>query len=1306
MDHPVSATEDVAGGHRAATTGDMVGRLRAATTDDGQSDPIAHLLRDLRTTPAGLSGREAARRLEVHGPNEVARRGGRRWPRELAGQFTQPLALLLAAAAVLAWISGTPRLGIAIIVVILLNAGFAFVQEMQAERAVEALAAFMPERARVRRDGVRLEIDARELVPGDVLLIDEGESVCADARLLAGTLEVDMSTLTGESVPVTRFAGRADAGTPLLEASNAVFSGTVCTGGEAAAVVTATGMRTEIGRIAALTERTGSDSSPLERQILRVTRLIAFVAIGGGIAFLPIGLAAGLSVSLATSFAIGLLVANVPEGLLPTITLALAVGVRDMAKHGALVKRLSAVETLGSTGVICTDKTGTLTENRMQVTAAWTPDGETVIEPNASGTAGRQLPAELGPLGRIAAACNNADLHGADGKPEGDPTEIALLELATACGADVTLASREQHRRALFRFDPRLKLMTTVDDAEGHLAVATKGAPEDVLALATAIRQGQRQRPITDADRAEVARVMTGYAEHGLRVLALACRILPAGDAVPGDRTDAERDLCLYGLAAMFDPPRPEVAAAIGRAHQAGIRVHVVTGDYGQTAAAIARRVGIGVGGLRVVSGTELDAMSERDLDDLLNSGSEIVFARSSPEAKLRIADALRALGEVVAMTGDGVNDAPALRRADIGVAMGRSGTAVAREAATMVLTDDNFATITAAVESGRLVYDNVRKFIQYIFTHAVPEVVPFLVFALAGGAVPLPLTVMQILAIDLGTDILPALALSREPAEPGLMDRPPRRPGESVITRAMLARSWGFLGVISATLVMVGFFLTLRHAGWHPGLATGPGSALSHAYQQATTVAWLGIVACQIGTAFAVRTDRASLRSVGLFSNPYLLGGVAFEIIFAATLVYLPALHGLFGTAALSPGQLVTVAPFPVIVWGADEIRRLIVRRRSHEPTLSHPAGSLSTPGALSPPPGPATRAARVLRVTYCRGRYQALRPVRCRVLAAARARAVLLGTLPRRLEPRERERPGGRAEPAAVVDQRYERGHRAAAAAACQGPLARVRGGWRGGVVGDHRRRHHAASSPRGLRPGDGKAAGLRARHDRGNARRAAVRAQPDGPGHRSRRLHQRNSRPAGRGGLRRQPDDGLDLAVAARPGAHPADAARPGVGDDQVRGVPEAPGRPHHRRDLRPADEVPQHGRRERGLAGESRNDLIGRWLEARRAADRPPTGRHRAAYAGRESASPPGGALVTVVWPGRERAPGRARRRKQGEEAEDDGRTERPARRPGPRASLRAAAADHAGRRAAAHPARPGPDAGRRGAARQGIDAVPV
>jgi calcium-translocating P-type ATPase len=731
-------------------------------------------------------------------------------------------------------------------------------------------------------------------------------------------------------VPVTRSAGAVDGTVPLLEAMDVVFSGAECTGGEAQALVTATGMGTELGRIAALSQRVGRDESPLERQVKRAAWLIAMVAVGAGIAFLPIGLAAGLSVGAAVSFAIGLLVANVPEGLLPTITLALAVGVREMARRGALVKRLSAVETLGSTSVICTDKTGTLTQNRMRVTTVWTPGDD-------------EESAAL--LAEVASSCNTADLRvpssgtsAAGSAPSGDPTEVALLEMAASRGADVTLPGREARRRRLFRFDPRLKLMSTVDEASGCLVVSVKGAPETVMARVTRIRNGVDEAPVTSADRALVREVMEGYGRQGLRVLAFARRVLEPGAAVPAAREDAERDLCLIGLAALQDPPRAEVPAAIARVHRAGIRVHVVTGDNGLTAAAIARQAGIGTGpgGMRVVSGAELDAMSEPALDTLLGSGAEVVFARSSPEAKLRIADALRAMGEVVAMTGDGVNDAPALRRADIGVAMGRSGTDVAREAATMVLTDDNFATIAAAVEAGRRVYDNVRKFICYIFTHAVPEVLPFVIFALSGGAVPLPLTVMEILAIDLGTDTLPALALSREPAEPGLMDRPPRGRTQGVISRGMLARSWGFLGLISATLVMAGFFLTLRHAGWQPGAATGPGTPLNLSYRQATTVAWLGIVACQVGTAFAVRTDRASLRQVGVFSNKPLLAAIAVALAFAALVVYLPAMHRFFGTAALSGGQLATVAPFPFIVWGADEIRRWLIRHRSRHVSSS----------------------------------------------------------------------------------------------------------------------------------------------------------------------------------------------------------------------------------------------------------------------------------------------------------------------------------------------------------------------------------
>jgi magnesium-transporting ATPase (P-type) len=825
-------------------------------------EPLEQLFRDLRVSAAGLSSREAARRLEVSGPNELVRRGGRRWPGELARQFTHPLAMLLAAAAALAWASGTPRLAVAIVAVILLNASFSFAQELQAERAVEALAAFLPERARVLRDGSRQDIEARLLVPGDVLLIEEGERICADARLMTGTVEVDMSTLTGESVPVIRSAETMDGRVPLLQARDLVFSGSECTGGEARAVVTATGMGTELGRIAALSQRAGREESPLEHQVKRVAWLIAFVAVGAGLAFLPIGLGAGLSLAAAISFAIGLLVANVPEGLLPTITLALAVGVREMARRGALVKRLSAVETLGSTSVICTDKTGTLTQNRMHVTRAWTPDGETSADGAGWDGAGIRVLAE------VAFACSTADLAGT-GAAAGDPTELALLELAAGCGLDVSAARRDALRRRLFRFDPRIKLMTTVDEQDGGVVAHTKGAPEEVLARARRIRRAGDEAAITAADRDAAGRVMDGYAQQGLRVLAFARRTLPAGAPVPDRREDVERDLCLIGMVAMLDPPRSEVPAAIRQVHRAGLRVHVVTGDNGLTAAAIARRIGIG-------------------------------------------------------------GDAPALRRADIGVAMGRSGTDVAREAATMVLTDDNFATIAAAVEAGRRVYDNVRKFICYIFTHAVPEVVPFLIFALAGGAVPLPLTVMQILAIDLGTDTLPALALSREPAEPGLMDRPPRPRRQGVISAGMLARAWGFLGLISAILVMAGFFVVLWQAGWHPGAATGPGTPLNHGYRQATTVAWLGIVACQVGTAFAVRTDHASLRQVGLFSNKLLLAGIGVALAFAAAVVYVPALNGFFGTAPLSAGQLAIVAPFPVIVWGADEIRRALIRRRA----------------------------------------------------------------------------------------------------------------------------------------------------------------------------------------------------------------------------------------------------------------------------------------------------------------------------------------------------------------------------------------
>ncbi len=871
-------------------------------------EDLQRLLRDLKTTDTGLSTAEARRRLIQYGPNLLTQAHRATWPAALGRQLVHPLALLLWLAAGLAWVSGTPVLALAIIAVVLLNAGLAFWQEQQAERSVEALAAYLPDQTDVLREGHLRRIDATEVVPGDVLLVQEGARIPADARLLTGAVEVDMSALTGESVPVVRLAGACDPTVRLLHAEDTVFRGTTCTSGAGRAVVFGTGTGTEIGRIASLSHGVDRPVSPLERQVRVVAWLIAGVAVAVGLAFLPLGLFAGLSLGAALTFAVGLLVANVPEGLLPTITLALAVGVKDLARSGAVVKRLSAVETLGSTGVICTDKTGTLTANRMSVEALWTP-AEGRVDVAAAGP--QELAARAG-LATTLELCTEATL---DGAGSGDPTEVALLQFARTLRGATGTAAVSGERVAVHRFDPRLRRMSTVHRVGGLLVVDTKGAPESVLGLCG---------PVSS----EVSAAVQELAGQGLRVLALAGRVLEPGEGTT--RPEVERELRFGGLVGLLDPPRDSVAPAVTLCHRAGLRIHVITGDNPLTAASVARSVGIGRPGSPVVTGEALAALTDAQLSQLLASGEEVVFARATPEDKLRIADLLSRAGEVIAMTGDGVNDAPALRRADIGVAMGRSGTDVAREAATMVLTDDDFATIVKAVQAGRQVYDNVRKFILYIFAHAVPEVVPFLVFALSGGAVPLPLTVLQILAIDLGTETLPALALGREPAEPGLMDRPPRRRGENVITGRMLARAWGILGPLSALLVMTAFFSVLLRAGWRPGDPTGAGTVLHEAYVRATTATFAGIVACQVGVAFAARTERVALARIGLGSNRLLLGGIAFELVFTAALVELTPLQGLFGTTGLDWATLALLSTFPFLVWSADELFRWAGRRRA----------------------------------------------------------------------------------------------------------------------------------------------------------------------------------------------------------------------------------------------------------------------------------------------------------------------------------------------------------------------------------------
>jgi calcium-translocating P-type ATPase len=866
----------------------------------------------------GLSSREAGRRLTTYGRNELVRRGGSRLPAEVLAQLTHPLALLLWAAAALSAVTSATTLAVVIVAVIALNAGFAVLQERQAERAVEALRAYLPPRVTVVRDGRRASIDAALVVPGDLVVIGEGDRLSADARLVDGAVELDLSSLTGESLPVLREAGSASEVSD-LERRDLVFSGTACVGGEGEAIVTATGMHTQLGRIAALSQRVEREQSPLERQVKRVAWLIALVAVVVGVAFVPIGVLAGLGMRGAAVFAIGLLVANVPEGLLPTITLALATGVRSLARRGALVKRLSAVETLGSATVICTDKTGTLTQNRMRVLELWTPQGAVPLDLQSSVPLSA-VPAGTDELCDAMARCTTAQLDSGSG----DPTELALLVASDGLGHTLDSEARDGARIRRFAFDPGLRLMSTVDMVAGVPRVHTKGAPEEVVERCTHVLGDGGERPITTADREALNLSLAGFADCGLRVLAVARRS-PA--SAPLRRDEAERDLCLLGLTAMFDPPRPEVREAVRRCRVAGIRIIVITGDYGLTAAEIARQVGICTGRPRVVTGADLERMSDQELDAVLRAGDELIFARAAPETKLRIADVLRDQGNVVAMTGDGVNDAPALRRADIGVAMGLSGTEVAREAATVVLTDDNFATVVTAIEEGRRVYDNVRKFILYVFAHATPEVVPFLCFALAGGAIPLPLTVLQILAIDLGTETLPALALGREPAEPGLMDRPPRPPGQGVVQRALLMRAWVSLGLTSAALVMAGFFFVLLRAGWRPGADVSAGAPLHHAYLEATTMTFVGIVACQVGTAMAARTDHASLRSIGVLSNRLLVWGIAFELAFTALLLGVKPLADVFGMATPPPAALALAAVFPVVVWGIDEIRRWRLR-------------------------------------------------------------------------------------------------------------------------------------------------------------------------------------------------------------------------------------------------------------------------------------------------------------------------------------------------------------------------------------------
>ncbi len=786
----------------------------------------------LASRPGGLSGAEARERLERCGLNAIRTIRGRSLPARFLANFAHVMAVLLWIAGGVALVARMPQLAVSIWLVNVINGLFSFWQEFKAEKATEAMRRLLPTYARLMRDGAVQRVPADELVPGDVLLLSEGDRISADARLVeAAELRVDQSTLTGESAHVRKNSE------PILakelsrtEIPNLLFAGTNVVSGTGRAVVFTTGMETELGRIAGFTQSLGNDLSPLQREMQRVTRVVTVLAVCAGCVFFVLAVTlAGVDLAESFIFGMGMIVAFVPEGLLPTVTLSLAMGVQRMAARNALIKRLSAVETLGCTSVICTDKTGTLTQNEMTVREIWVAGRRLSVTGAGYVFEGRILEggrpqdapegSDLRALLVSAGLCNNARLVPPDSEYSrwsilGDPTEGALRVLAMKAGLDLDLEERQTPRLREVPFESRRKRMSTLHRTGGpSLTAHVKGAPREVLSLCTRVLVNEVEEDLSEPVREQILAANDGYARSGLRVLAVARRSMPSG-LLPGagrvmtDLTpDAvEQDLTFLGLVAMMDPPRPEVSRAVETCRRAGIRIIMITGDYGLTAESIARRIGIIRGDRpQVVSGADLDVMTDEALNETLQG--EAIFARAAPEHKLRIVSALQEMGHIVAVTGDGVNDAPALKKADIGVAMGLSGTDVAKEAADMILTDDNFATIVNAIEEGRAVYANIKKFTGYIFTSNTPEAVPFILFALSRGRIPLALNVMHILAVDLGTDLVPALGLGAERAEPGIMEKPPRSPREHVITPALLARAYLFLGLLQSLAVMAAFY-------------------------------------------------------------------------------------------------------------------------------------------------------------------------------------------------------------------------------------------------------------------------------------------------------------------------------------------------------------------------------------------------------------------------------------------------------------------------------------------------------------------
>jgi Ca2+-transporting ATPase len=903
----------------------------------------------------GLSSAEARKRLQQYGSNELLSEPPIPAWRKFLAQFQNVLVILLiiaTAVSVAVWLyereSVLPFEGIAIFAIVLINGILGYIQEERAEQAVEALRAMAASEASVLRDGERQKVPATKIVPGDILFIEEGDTISADGRLLQSVaLQTAEAALTGESLPVSKSTDPVPREVGPGDRLNMVFSGTAATYGRGRAVVTATGMQTEMGTVAGLLQRTSDEETPLQQELDRMGRLLGIIVI-----IIAVVIVAAILLVQQISdlraivdvliLGVALAVAAVPEGLPAIVTAVLAIGVQRMARRNAIIRKLPAVETLGSATVIASDKTGTLTRNEMTVRTVISPHGRVDVSGTGYAPDGdlqqdghtiedAALRAEVERILRAADLANNAVLQQHDGlwNIQGDPTEGALLVAARKAGLEEAQLATRFERIAEVPFSSERKMMSTVHtDAskQERLIVFTKGAPDVVLSHCTHEIVGEEAQPLSDERRDEIQAMIEQLASEALRTLGIAFRSLPHDALSRGsdgqNLNRVEHELVFLGLVGMIDPPRTEAQAAVKRARSAGIRPIMITGDHPRTASAIAAELGIIKPGEREVTGTQVEKMDDQQLEATARDVS--VYARVNPEHKLRIVQALQANGAVVAMTGDGVNDAPALKTADIGVAMGITGTDVSKEAADMVLIDDNFASIVAAVEEGRSIFANIQKFLRYLLSSNIGEVLTmFFGVVLAGGigltgegeAVILPLLATQILWINLVTDGPPALALGLDPGDPRLMERKPRDQASGVITRHM----WG--GIVFVGLVMAAGTLLVLDAGLPGGLIGGTGDLT-----YARTLAFNTLIFFQLFNVFNCRSDERSA-FVDLFKNPLLWGALLLSLLLQVAVIYTPFLQAAFGTTALGLGDwLLCILVGSSVLW-LCELSKLAVR-------------------------------------------------------------------------------------------------------------------------------------------------------------------------------------------------------------------------------------------------------------------------------------------------------------------------------------------------------------------------------------------